>query len=158
VARPGHRSRHNLKYWEDGSWLGFGCGAHSTIGAERWHNVPGTAEYIDRVAGGVDPAAQRTSRSWQDRLAEALFTGLRLADGVDLAALRARYGIDAWDRFGDALRPHVTAGRLVVEHGFAEPSRAAHPGGFPDTPPEAGRLRLTREGMLVANDVLTAFV
>ena len=31
VARPGRRSRHNLKYWTDGEWLGFGCGAHSTL-------------------------------------------------------------------------------------------------------------------------------
>ena len=30
VARPGFASRHNLKYWQDGEWLGFGCGAHST--------------------------------------------------------------------------------------------------------------------------------
>ena len=30
VAKPGRRSRHNLKYWTDGEWLGFGCGAHST--------------------------------------------------------------------------------------------------------------------------------
>ena len=33
VARPGRMSRHNLKYWQDGAWLGFGCGAHSTRGA-----------------------------------------------------------------------------------------------------------------------------
>ena len=33
VARPGRRSRHNLKYWTDGEWLGFGCGAHSTCEA-----------------------------------------------------------------------------------------------------------------------------
>ena len=33
VARPGRRSRHNVKYWTDGEWLGFGCGAHSTVGS-----------------------------------------------------------------------------------------------------------------------------
>ena len=38
VARPGHRARHNLKYWTDGEWRGFGCGAHSTIGGVRWKN------------------------------------------------------------------------------------------------------------------------
>ena len=39
VARPGRRSRHNLKYWTDGEWLGFGCGAHSTRDGVRWKNV-----------------------------------------------------------------------------------------------------------------------
>ena len=52
VARPGRESRHNLKYWRDGEWLGFGCGAHSTRGALRWKNVAGTAEYVARVRGG----------------------------------------------------------------------------------------------------------
>ena len=32
LARPGRASRHNLKYWADGAWAGFGCGAHSTVG------------------------------------------------------------------------------------------------------------------------------
>jgi oxygen-independent coproporphyrinogen-3 oxidase len=39
VARPGRESRHNLKYWTDGEWLGFGCGAHSTRRAVRWKNL-----------------------------------------------------------------------------------------------------------------------
>ena len=43
VARGGQVARHNLKYWQDGSWLGFGCGAHSTRGAWRWANVAGHA-------------------------------------------------------------------------------------------------------------------
>ncbi len=42
VARPGAESRHNLKYWQDGAWLGFGCGAHSTRNGVRWKNVSGT--------------------------------------------------------------------------------------------------------------------
>ena len=39
VSLPGRTSRHNLKYWQDGEWLGFGCGAHSTVGGVRWKNV-----------------------------------------------------------------------------------------------------------------------
>ena len=42
VARPGRFSRHNLKYWRDGEWLGFGCGAHSTRAGFRWKNVSDT--------------------------------------------------------------------------------------------------------------------
>src|SRR5262245_17767778 len=48
VARPGRRSRHNMKYWTDGEWLGFGCGAHSTRGATRWKNVASTEDYVAR--------------------------------------------------------------------------------------------------------------
>src|SRR5947209_1043601 len=56
VARPGRRSRHNLKYWTDGDWLGFGCGAHSTRDGVRWKNVSSTEEYVERLARGK-PAA-----------------------------------------------------------------------------------------------------
>src|SRR2546426_188194 len=56
VARQGRRSRHNLKYWTDGEWLGFGCGAHSTRDGSRWKNISSTAEYIAAVARGASPA------------------------------------------------------------------------------------------------------
>jgi oxygen-independent coproporphyrinogen-3 oxidase len=137
VARPGRESRHNLKYWRDGSWLGFGCGAHSTRGAARWKNVASTTEYIDRVREGRDVQVDRQVRTPRERLEDALFTGLRLSDGVDLASIGARYGVDVWARYGQALRPHLDAGRLQWSE---------------------GRLRLTRPGMLVANDVMTVFV
>ena len=52
VAQPGRRARHNIKYWQDGEWLGFGCGAHSTRTGVRWRNVPATMDYVRRVAAG----------------------------------------------------------------------------------------------------------
>src|SRR5262249_7828654 len=83
VARPGRRSRHNLKYWTDGEWLGFGCGAHSTAGGRRWKNVAGTEEYVARIDGGESPAIDSRELPPAERLGDALFTGLRLTDGVD---------------------------------------------------------------------------
>jgi oxygen-independent coproporphyrinogen-3 oxidase len=137
VTRPGRESRHNLKYWRDGAWLGFGCGAHSTRGAARWKNVASTTEYIDRVSEARNLQMDRQVRTELEQLEDALFTGLRLCDGVDLASVGARYGVDVWARYGQALRPHIDAGRLLWSE---------------------GRLRLTRPGMLVANDVMTVFV
>jgi oxygen-independent coproporphyrinogen-3 oxidase len=137
VARPGRESRHNMKYWRDGAWLGFGCGAHSTRGHQRWRNVAGTAEYVARVVAGRELAVERHMRTRQEQLEDALFTGLRLSAGVDLEALGACYGVEVWSRYGAALRPHIDAGRLLWSE---------------------GRLRLTREGMLVANDVMSVFV
>ena len=52
VGKPGRESRHNLKYWTDGEWLGLGCGAHGTIGGVRSKNVSGTDDYIDRIGRG----------------------------------------------------------------------------------------------------------
>lgn len=137
VARPGMESRHNLKYWEDGEWLGFGCGAHSTRDGIRWKNVSGTTEYVDRVAAGTSLVSERRSLESSERLEEALFTGLRLASGVDILSVGSTYGVDVWGRFGDQLQPYVDAGLLRIE---------------------GPRLRLTREGMLVANEIMAVFV
>jgi len=137
VARPGAESRHNLKYWQDGEWLGFGCGAHSTRGGVRWKNASATEDYIARVRDARALAVERRELSARERAEEALFTGLRLADGVDVAAVGARYEQDTWGRFGPALLPFITMG--IVRR-------------------EGDRIRLTRDGMLVANDVMAVFV
>jgi len=137
VARPGRRSRHNLKYWTGGAWRGFGCGAHSTADLARWQNVAGTRDYVARVEAGVSPALERRGLSPREQLEEALFMGLRLADGLDLAEVGRRHGADVWRLYGGQLSPYLDAGLLV---------------GAPD------RLRLTRRGMLVSNEVLSVFV
>ena len=137
VARPNRPSRHNLKYWQDGEWLGLGCGAHSTRAGVRWKNVSATEEYIRRVGAGEPPVSETRQLSGAERMEEALFTGLRLTDGIDLARVTNRYGSDVWTRYGEALMPFVQDG-LVIREG--------------------SRLRLSRNGMLVANEILQVFV
>ena len=137
VARPGKSSRHNLKYWQDGEWIGFGCGAHSTRDGVRWKNVSATADYVERILAGQTIVVERRELTGEVRLEEALFTGLRLTEGIDLERVGARYGTDVWKTFGAALRPSLDAGLAVRE---------------------GPRLRLTREGMLLANEILSVFV
>jgi oxygen-independent coproporphyrinogen-3 oxidase len=139
AARPrGRHSRHNLKYWQEGEWLAFGCGAHATFRGERWRTVSGTAEYIDRVTAGVDVRLDRRVLGKDEQLEEALFMGLRLVDGLDLPAVSRRHGIDIWSRYGQDLSPYVSADLLIHEPGR--------------------RLALTRRGMLLANDVMAVFI
>ena len=138
VSRPGRESRHNLIYWQDGDWLAFGSGAHGARDDSRWRNVAGTSDYITRVRDGLSVVAERTPRGERTRAEEALFMGLRLAEGVDLARMRDRYGVDVWARYGGALEPFERAGHLVHVPGQ--------------------RIRLTRQGMLVANEAMSVFI
>ena len=137
VARPGRQSRHNLKYWTDGEWLGFGCGAHGTVGGVRTKNVSGIDEYIDRVSRGQAVAQDVRRMDEAERLGDVLFTGLRLADGIDLETVRTRYGVDVWEKYEVDLARFVEAG--LLRH-------------------DGRRLALTRAGMLLANEVMTVFV
>ena len=137
VAKNGHKSRHNLKYWSGGAWIGFGCGAHSTRGRRRWQNVSDVELYIERVNDGLSPVGSRKVLSVEELLSDTLFLGLRLSEGVDLTALESRYKVDVWDRWGKDLQLCVDAG-LLHEN--------------------VDRLRLTRKGMLLANEVMSVFV
>jgi oxygen-independent coproporphyrinogen-3 oxidase len=137
VCRAGRASRHNVKYWTDGDWLGFGPGAHSTWGGVRWRNIASTAEYSDRMVRRESAVVDRHVLSTDERLGDALFTGLRLSAGIDVDLLSTRYGIDVWTRYGDGLSRFLDAGLLLRQ----------------DT-----RLRLTRPGMLLANEVMSVFV
>jgi oxygen-independent coproporphyrinogen-3 oxidase len=137
VAKPGQRSRHNLKYWTDGEWLGFGCGAHSTLDGVRWKNVSSTEEYIARTVGGGTLGVDVRRLTADERLGDALFTGLRLVDGIDVNAIQTRYGVDVWRRFGADLEPFLEAGCLRRD---------------------GDRLSLTRQGMLLAHEVMSVFV
>lgn len=137
VARPGRESRHNLKYWTDGEWLGFGCGAHSTRGAVRWKNLSSTTEYVTAVEKGGQLDAERRPLTNRDALEEALFMGLRLAEGIDLNAVKLRYGVDVWSTYGAELGQFREDGLLVYD----------------------GRLlRLSRAGMLLANEIAAKFL
>ena len=139
VARPGFQSRHNLKYWQGGSWLGFGCGAHATWNGIRWRNLSSTTDYVGRLAAGETVRIDERALSPGERVEEALFMGLRLTHGVDLSAIRLVYGVDVLRRYSDELSRFVDAGLLVV-----------------DGPGE--RLCLTRQGMLLANEIMMVFI
>ncbi|MGE0865155.1 MAG: radical SAM family heme chaperone HemW [Vicinamibacterales bacterium] len=139
VARPlARQSRHNLKYWQEGEWIGFGCGAHSTYAGERWRTLNAASDYVDRIAAGADVRLDRRPLKAQERLEEALFMGLRLTAGLDLSQMRQRHDVDIWARYGQDLTPFVEAGLLIYE---------------PDR-----RLALTRAGMLLANEVMAVFI
>jgi putative oxygen-independent coproporphyrinogen III oxidase len=136
-ARDGRRSRHNLKYWTDAPFAGFGNGAHGYVQGRRRANLRDLAPYLEAVAGGREPVAWEEGFEARRRLAEALFLGLRVLEGVDLAALASRYGEDPKTVWAEAWARGEEAG-LVVLNG--------------------DRARLTREGRLRSNELFQELV
>ena len=137
VSKPGFESKHNLKYWSSGDWYGFGCGAHSTVNGWRWRNLASTSDYVRRVDAGEAVAESIAQQSQDERFTEAIFTGLRLSEGIDTRALEARFGRDPWTLYRAELEPFLEAGMMWRK---------------------GPRVGLTRQGMLVANEILTTFV
>lgn len=112
-ARPGRRAQHNLKYWQDGTWVGIGPGAHGFTGRVRYSNVQKISSYERLLEKDKLPESERISLTSQERFVDALIMGLRLTEGVNIEELGTRYQLDArafvFDTIGD-----LTLANLVV--------------------------------------------
>ena len=94
-AKPGHESKHNLKYWRRQPYLGFGAGAHSFSGTQRWANAHDAAAYAQSVSVQQRlPIEQLENLGAKQALDEELFLGLRQLDGINLKRIEAAYGAD----------------------------------------------------------------
>jgi len=125
---PEFESRHNLKYWRREPYFGFGAGAHSFNGSQRWANAHDPASYADFVLQGHFPVEQLESVTSAQALEEELFLGLRQLAGIDLGSVEAKYGA--------RLRPRV---QDLVAQGLVELN--------------GSRLRLSPDRLTVSNEV-----
>jgi oxygen-independent coproporphyrinogen-3 oxidase len=132
-ARPGRECRHNLACWRGQDCLAFGPAGATTLGDRRRVNPPDLDAWA-RVAGGMG-AGEGEELTPELRAREGLMLALRTADGLDLADYAERCGQDLATEHADLLADLARAGLVVLEH---------------------GRLRLTRQGMLVSNSVIRA--
>jgi len=110
-AKPGFESKHNLKYWRRAPYLGFGAGAHSFSGTERWANAHDAAGYVSAIQSGRLPVEQQEKLTAESALEEELFLGLRQLDGIDLSQIEREYGVALAGRFD----PLASAGLVERE-------------------------------------------
>jgi oxygen-independent coproporphyrinogen-3 oxidase len=98
-GRPEFASQHNLKYWRREAYLGFGAGAHSFSGTERWANAHDAADYVNAITAGRLPVEQVERLTAESALEEELFLGLRQLGGIDVARIEREYGVSLDSRF-----------------------------------------------------------
>lgn len=84
AAKPGHRCRHNLKYWSLEEYLGIGANASSYIGGVRF---------------GQEPSDEYCVNTFDDDASEFVFTGLRKMDGISIDDFENRFNVDFWRHF-----------------------------------------------------------
>jgi oxygen-independent coproporphyrinogen-3 oxidase len=93
-ALPGRESKHNLKYWRREAYLGFGAGAHSYAGTQRWANAHDAMRYVGMIAGGGAAVESVEEVSRGAALEEELFLGLRQLSGIHLGRIEREYGVE----------------------------------------------------------------
>ena len=112
-ARPGHECRHNLLYWSQDDYRGFGCAAHSHRAGRRWWNVRTPERYMALVAGGGSVVAAEERLDEGGRRLEALQLLLRTRLGVPAVALDTD-GLDGLVEPRDDRLVLTVAGRLLA--------------------------------------------
>lgn len=133
-ARIGQESRHNLTYWRYGDYAGVGPGAHGRrlgMRTVRHRKPENFASAVARNGHGISEEAPLLATEAAD---EALVMGLRLEEGVDVAAIARRFGLNSivdWNRVEALERSgHLTrngerialtsSGRLLLDHILGE--------------------------------------
>lgn len=117
-ARPGHESAHNLLYWHNLAYAGFGPGAYSFLGGVRARNHAGLEDYL-RDPGGKEESLALTER---EVMVETLIQHFRLRAGLPRARYTARFGRPPEADFGEALAALARRGLIVEEGGHLRPT------------------------------------
>ncbi len=136
-AYPGYECRHNRIYWRNEEYFGFGAGAASYLDGARTMNERLPGRFADRIQAGGTATVSEERLAPREAMGETMMLGLRLTEGVDLAAFRRRFGVGAEDVFGDEIARLTRDGLIERAH---------------------DQLRMTSRGLFVGNEVTLAFL
>ncbi len=159
-AKPGYQCRHNRVYWENRPYYGFGMGAASYLGGHRFARPRKTRDYYEWVQGAIAGGAttgglplQEAGAQEEDVFLETLMLGLRLREGLNVAALAEQFGRDRLEQIWTCLQPYYRQGWVEIAAGDGA-LLAISPG---QAFPISGQLRLNDpEGFLFSNTILAA--
>ncbi|GAB3050737.1 radical SAM family heme chaperone HemW [Virgibacillus ainsalahensis] len=136
-AKPGFESKHNLTYWGNEYYYGFGAGAHAYLPGKRIANIRPLPEYMKKAMDSGKPILQVDEISLKERIEEEMFLGLRRIDGIDKGSFEQKFGI-----LPEKLYKYPIAD--LTHRGLLEEN--------------SQNLRLTDKGLLLANRVFQEFL
>ncbi len=137
-ARPGHESRHNLAYWANDAYFGFGVGAARYVGGVRAVNTRDLPAYLRRVEAGEDPTGPSEELAAEPRARETAMLMLRRTKlGIDRRDFCERTGFNLDELLGSTIERFKARGSLEDD---------------------GRRVRLSREGLFLADQVFCELV
>lgn len=134
---PGYESRHNLTYWNNEHYYGFGAGAHSYLNGIRRSNIGPVKKYIDAVSAGELPVLEDNRVSISEQMEEEMFLGLRKSDGVSIERFIKKFTTDPREIFENEINHLINTGLLIMQ---------------------GGRIYMTKRGRLLGNEVFQSFL
>ena len=136
-AKSGFESQHNLTYWNNNEYYGFGAGAHSYVNGVRRSNFGPLKKYIDQIKATNFPFNNEQEVTKQEQMEEELFLGLRKSEGVSISLFEKKYNDSIFTIFEQPIKDNINKGYLEQHGNF---------------------IRLTREGKFLGNEVFQSFL
>ena len=136
-ARKGRECRHNVGYWTRQDYLGFGLGASSLYGKERFANTADMKKYLENSKNPEKIREKEPFLTREDEMAEFMFLGLRMTKGISKADFQRCFGCTIESVYGEVLEKYESM-ELLLE--------------------KDGRIFLSREGIHVSNSIMAEFL
>jgi len=135
-SRPGYECRHNINYWQNGDYIGLGPGAVSCLDGTRRTAITDVERFCELREKETEWQEEETLEN-EARFRETVIMGLRMTQGVSIQEIAERFDINPLSYYGKTLDQLMDAKLLVIDQ---------------------GRLRLTDQGLLLANTVMAELV
>lgn len=132
-AKQGYESKHNINYWLEGEYYGFGVAAHGFVDGVRYSNYQTLEQYME------NPISHEFGRflTEQEKLEESVFLGFRIAEGIDEEKINQKFNIIFSDKYQNILEKYLATGHILkTNKGY----------------------KLSDEGFLVSNIILAEFI
>jgi putative oxygen-independent coproporphyrinogen III oxidase len=136
-SKPGYESKHNLTYWNNDYYYGFGAGAHSYVNGWRRSNAGPLKKYMEQIADGNLPIFQEHQTSKAEQIEEEMFLGLRKIDGVSISHFIEKFDMDPLQIFEKEISDLIAKKWIEVNK---------------------DNIYLTKTGRLLGNEVFQSFL
>ncbi|WP_066367899.1 radical SAM family heme chaperone HemW [Neobacillus fumarioli] len=136
-AKPGYESKHNLTYWNNEFYYGFGAGAHSYVNGFRRSNIGPVKKYIEKINSGREPIIENHYVTLAEQMEEEMFLGLRKTKGISITHFNRKFAKNPLQLFEDPINELLAKQWIEVKDDY---------------------IYLTKQGRLLGNEVFQVFL
>lgn len=136
-SKSGYESRHNLVYWNNEEYFGFGAGAHGYVNGTRYSNAGPLKKYMEPLLTGERPIFETNELTKKEKMEEEMFLGLRKTKGVSINQFQEKFLISPLTLFEESIGEMKDRGLLCID---------------------GENIRLTKAGRFLGNEVFQSFL
>lgn len=110
----GFESKHNMAYWKQREYYGFGAGASSYLNGKRYTNVADLKKYIEMIGNEKNVSVLEEEETYESKINEYMMLGLRIVNGINIKEVNEKFGIDVLSRYKVSLEKLLNLGLIEI--------------------------------------------